>query len=141
MIHNQYHIKTMEQLVKQWCNTHKSITDYSIPNIPVLIKESHLIEWELREEDKSDFENWLPIYTNCTGVNYTTYYYNLNKQSLDHGKILGMWAHCFSGDIDILIVAQSVEEFTTNPKYRSLIGRSNDYSNGLKVSFMTDYEL
>ena len=66
MIHNQYHIKTMEQLVKQWCNTHKSITDYSIPNIPVLIKESYLIEWELREEDKSDFENWLPIYTNCT---------------------------------------------------------------------------
>lgn len=131
----------MEQLVKLWCDTHKSITNYSIPNIPVLINETHLIKWELREEDKSDFENWFPIYTNCTGINHTTYYYNLNEDSMDHGRILGMWCYCFSNNIEIKIVAQSMNEFLSNPKYCSLIGRSNDYYNGLKISLVTDFEL
>ena len=131
----------MEQLIKQWCRTHPSIIDYSVPNIPVLITETTLTEWELREEDRDDFENWFPIFTNCTGVNYTTYYYNLNKKSLDYGKILGLWCHCLGGDMEIKMIAQSMDEFLANPKYSSLIDRHNDNSSGLKVSFMSDFEL
>ena len=131
----------MEQLVRTWCNTHPQVIDHSIPNIPVLINENTLIAWELREEDKDDYYDWFPIYSNGTGVHYTTYYYNLNKKSLDHGKILGLWCHCGSGEIKIKIVAQTIEEYLLNPKYASLISRSGMYSNGMKVSFMSDREL
>ena len=127
----------MEQSIKLWCEYHPSITDYSIPNIPVLITEKYLMDWELREEDRNDFQDWFPIYNNCTGVNYNTYYYNLNKNSQLHGKILGMWCHCFSGEVEVKMIAQSVEKFLANPKYANMISRRNDYHGGLKVSFMS----
>jgi hypothetical protein len=133
--------QSMEQLIELWCNNHPSVTNHSIPTIPVLITKDSLTAWELREEDRADFENWFPIYVNGTGVHYTVYYYNLNKNHVDHGKILGMWCHCFSGDIEIKIVAKSIDEFMSNPKYASRISRSGDYSNGLKVSIMSDCEL
>lgn len=131
----------MEQLVELWCKKHPSISDYSIPDIDVLITEDILSEWEIRKEDKDDFENWFPIFTNCTGVNYTTYYYNLNKQSPDHGKILGLWCHCASSEIQVEIVAQTLDEFLSNPKYVSRIKRMNQYTNEFKISTLLDWEL
>lgn len=131
----------MDHLVNKWCKSHPSIVDYSIPNMDVLITEKTLTNWEIREEDKEDFENWFPIFSNGTGVNFTTYYYNLNKQSSDHGKILELWCHCGSGEVVVEIVAQTLDEFLTNLKYASRIKRMNDSCNGLKISVMSDFEL
>ena len=35
------------------------------------------------------------------------------------------------------MVAESVEDFLSNPKYASMINRRNNYSNGLKVYVLT----
>lgn len=131
----------MEDLIKIWCQDHPSVVEYSIPNFPVLISQNALPMWELRAEDQADFADWFPIYVNGTGVNYTVYYYNCNKESENHGKILGMWCHCFSGDIQIKHIADSVKDFLEIPKYQSMIGRRDNYSNGLKLSIMSDFEL
>lgn len=131
----------MEQLVKIWCKNHPSIIDYSIPGMDPCISEDTLSNWEIREEDKDDFENWFPIFTNCTGVHYTTYYYNLNNQSSDSGKILGLWCHCGSGEVNVEIVAQTLDEFLSNPKYQSRIKRMNDHTGPFKISILSDFEL
>ena len=131
----------MQELVKIWCDNHPTVVEYSIPNINTLIKKSDLKSWELVSKDKEDFENWIPIYTNCTGVNYTTYYYNLNKKSPDHGKILGLWAHCCSDDTEIKIVAETIDEFLAIPKYASMIRRKDDFDGVFKVSLLSDFEL
>ena len=129
----------MEKLVKLWLDKHPSVTEYSIPNIDVLITEEDLVAWEMRKEERYDFANWIPIFTNCTGVSNSTYYYNLNKNSHEYGKILGLY--CCYEDIECKIVSESLNEFLSNPKYESMIKRRNDYTNCLKVSLLSDTEL
>jgi len=130
----------MEQFVETWCNLY-SIPEYSIPNIKRFMNINEIGEWIIREEDRDDHLDWFPIFSNCTGTNYCTYYYNVNKDSSDHGKILGLWTDCYSEHIEFKMVGDSIDEFLENPKYQSLIARRNDYDNGIKISLIGDGDL
>lgn len=105
----------MEDLIQIWCKNN-SIDDYSVPNIPVLVTDNDLALCKL---DIRDFTDWFPIHKNSNGSISIVHYYNLNKKSLKHGKVLQM-KDFLTGNRYFEIIAQSIDELMVKPGYSDI---------------------
>lgn len=131
-----------EEIRKEWSKlADRSEEEYSLPSL-CHVPSHRLCEWQIYEADRPDWQDWIPIFSNCTGVSFSTYYENCNLKSPDFRRILGLWVHVASGETDIKMIAESASEFKANPKYASLISRAQQVDhNGFKLSHMSDFDL